>query len=142
MRATETIRSRLFHDGGAAAFTGRSHAASPMNDTNNVGWDRLSALLDELLDMEGSGPRTERLDRLRREEPRLADEVARLLNERSAIHRQQFLENGPNPWSPAGRSVGGYTLERPLGEGGMGCVWLARRSDGRFEGRAAIKLLN
>lgn len=113
-----------------------------MNDTNNVGWDRLSALLDELLDMEGSGPRTERLDRLRREEPRLADEVVRLLNERSAIHRQQFLENAPNPWSPAGRSIGGYTLERPLGEGGMGCVWLARRSDGRFEGRAAIKLLN
>ena len=40
------------------------------------------------------------------------------------------------------RVVGNYTLERPLGHGGMGSVWLARRSDGRFEGRAAIKFLD
>ena len=39
------------------------------------------------------------------------------------------------------RVVGNYTLEQPLGHGGMGSVWLARRSDGRFEGRAAIKFL-
>ena len=35
-----------------------------------------------------------------------------------------------------------YRLDSELGRGGMGTVWLARRSDGRFEGRAAIKLLN
>src|SRR4029077_13494197 len=29
-----------------------------------------------------------------------------------------------------------------IGHGGMGTVWLASRSDGRFEGRAALKLLN
>jgi eukaryotic-like serine/threonine-protein kinase len=29
-----------------------------------------------------------------------------------------------------------------LGRGGMGSVWLARRTDGRFEGRAAVKVLN
>ncbi len=29
----------------------------------------------------------------------------------------------------------------PIGEGGMGSVWRARRNDGRFEGEAAIKLL-
>jgi eukaryotic-like serine/threonine-protein kinase len=39
------------------------------------------------------------------------------------------------------RVVGNYALERPLGHGGMGSVWLARRCDGRFEGRAAIKFL-
>jgi eukaryotic-like serine/threonine-protein kinase len=112
-----------------------------MEKTNNVSWERLSALLDELLDLE-AGPRTQRLAVLRSEDPRLADEVGRLLSDRAAIHEQQFLETSVNPLSPAGRSIGGYTLERPLGEGGMGSVWLARRSDGRFEGRAAIKLLN
>jgi eukaryotic-like serine/threonine-protein kinase len=40
------------------------------------------------------------------------------------------------------RAVGNYTLEQPLGHGGMGSVWLARRSDGRFEGSAAIKFLD
>lgn len=47
-----------------------------------------------------------------------------------------------NPLSPGGRSIGGYTLERPLAEGGLGNVWLARRSDGPFEGRAVVRLLN
>jgi serine/threonine-protein kinase len=37
--------------------------------------------------------------------------------------------------------VGAYTLEAPIGHGGMGEVWSARRSDGRFEGRVAVKLL-
>ena len=30
--------------------------------------------------------------------------------------------------------VGAYTLISPIGQGGMGSVWLAERSDGRFEG--------
>ena len=42
----------------------------------------------------------------------------------------------------AGQNVGSYTLTSPLGQGGMGSVWLACRSDGSFEGVAAIKLLN
>ena len=42
----------------------------------------------------------------------------------------------------AGQAVGVYTLVRPLGAGGMGTVWLARRSDGRFEGNVAVKLVN
>ena len=42
----------------------------------------------------------------------------------------------------AGLTLGAYTLVSPIGQGGMGSVWLARRSDGRFEGAAAVKLLN
>ena len=38
--------------------------------------------------------------------------------------------------------VGGYLIERLLGRGGMGSVWLGRRVDGRFEGQVAVKLLN
>ena len=37
--------------------------------------------------------------------------------------------------------VGVYTLERCIGEGGTGSVWLAHRNDGRFESKVAVKLL-
>jgi serine/threonine protein kinase/tetratricopeptide (TPR) repeat protein len=41
-----------------------------------------------------------------------------------------------------GQTVGAYTIVSPIGHGGMGSVWLAKRSDGRFEGFAAVKFLN
>ncbi len=44
--------------------------------------------------------------------------------------------------SLAGHRFGSYTLIREIGHGGTGTVWLAKRSDGRFEGEAAVKLLN
>jgi eukaryotic-like serine/threonine-protein kinase len=40
-----------------------------------------------------------------------------------------------------GQRVGAWILERPLGSGGMGEVWLGRRSDGQHDGVAAIKML-
>ena len=40
-----------------------------------------------------------------------------------------------------GQRVGAWILGRVLGSGGMGQVWLARRSDGQHEGLAAIKML-
>lgn len=39
----------------------------------------------------------------------------------------------------AGQAIGRYTLDRPLAQLGIGSVWLAHRSDGRFEGQVAIK---
>lgn len=42
---------------------------------------------------------------------------------------------------PAGRCLGPWRLLRPLGQGGMGSVWLGERADGRFERTAAIKVL-
>lgn len=41
-----------------------------------------------------------------------------------------------------GARLGPWRLERELGRGGMGVVWLARRDDGQADMRAAIKLLN
>src|SRR6185295_19085437 len=50
--------------------------------------------------------------------------------------------HAPFSASLAGQTLGSYRLVSPIGQGGMGSVWLAERCDGRFEGRAAIKLLN
>jgi serine/threonine protein kinase len=40
-----------------------------------------------------------------------------------------------------GRQLGGYKLVREIGRGGMGCVYLAERSDGAFRKQVAVKLI-
>lgn len=40
-----------------------------------------------------------------------------------------------------GERVGPYRIVRPLGQGGMGAVFLAERADGQFEQRVALKLI-
>ena len=41
-----------------------------------------------------------------------------------------------------GRKIGVYEIERLLGRGGMGSVYLAHRTDGQFEQQVAIKLVD
>ncbi|MDI4635613.1 serine/threonine protein kinase [Pelomonas sp. V22] len=41
----------------------------------------------------------------------------------------------------SGERLGAWLLIEPLGSGGMGEVWRARRADGAYEGEAAVKLL-
>ena len=52
---------------------------------------------------------------------------------------------GPGPRAEnearLGRRVGPYRLDRLLGHGGMGAVYLARRDDGEFEREVALKLI-
>ena len=121
-------------------------APLPMPDNLPQRWATLSPLLDELLDLDDSG-RQARLALHRAADPRLADELAALLAEQSALDDEAFLE-GVAPGMPptaatlAGQRFGAYTLALPIGAGGMGSVWRARRSDGRFEGDVAVKLLN
>jgi tetratricopeptide (TPR) repeat protein len=108
-------------------------------------WQAISPLLDELLDADGP-QRNARLEQIHRADRELADEVAALLAREADFETEQFLEGSAlDPDETAtltGRTIGSYTLERSLGAGGMGSVWLARRSDGRFEGHAAVKFLN
>jgi eukaryotic-like serine/threonine-protein kinase len=108
-------------------------------------WTRLSPLLDELLDADEQ-VRSVRLARIRDTDGDLADDLSALLHRQAVIEKEGFLEGSATPLpvesALAGRDIGTYTLERPLGRGGMGAVWLAHRSDGRFAGRAAVKLLN
>ncbi len=108
-------------------------------------WHVLSPLLDELLDAD-EGVRRLRLAHIRDTDSSLADDLSALLRRQSVIEEQGFLDGLATllPVEPelAGRPIGSYRLERLLGRGGMGAVWLAQRSDGQYSGRAAVKLLN
>jgi eukaryotic-like serine/threonine-protein kinase len=104
-------------------------------------WQRLSPLLDALLELDGEA-RTARLDALREEDPALAAEIETLL----ALEddNEDFLSEPlvtPPPMAKADSMIGPYKLDRLLGEGGMGQVWLARRADGLYQRRVALKLL-
>ena len=118
------------------------HPSHPAN------WPLLSPLLDELLDLP-EPQRQARLEAMRVENPPLGDELAALLSESQSAQVKDFLAKplvNPIDQTPettlAGQRLGAYVLESPLGQGGTGSVWRARREDGRFEGAVAIKLLH
>jgi len=114
-----------------------------MPPVDKARWLRLSPLLDEILD-DDYAARTQRLAALRDQDPTLADDIEAMLDQLAEMDRDAFLERPAvlHEASLVGQTVGAYTVERELGQGGMGSVWLARRTDGRFEGFVAIKFLN
>ncbi|MBO9717556.1 MAG: protein kinase, partial [Pseudoxanthomonas sp.] len=104
-------------------------------------WQRLSPLLDALLDLPPAG-RMDELERLRADDPSLATELEALLAAEDT--ESDFLHDplpGTRPASREGTRLGPYQLERLLGEGGMGQVWLAERADGLYRRQLALKLL-
>jgi eukaryotic-like serine/threonine-protein kinase len=108
-------------------------------------WKAVSAYLDTALEL-SSDERVAWLASLRAENPAGAEKVAAWLAEFDAMRSAGFLEDVtdvlPARAALAGAQVGAYRLLEPIGHGGMGSVWLAERSDGRFQGRVAVKLLN
>jgi eukaryotic-like serine/threonine-protein kinase len=58
---------------------------------------------------------------------------------KSGIETDSFPEAGKKPVQ--GYRVGPYKIKEPVGEGGMGMVYLAERTDGEFDQTVAIKFL-
>ncbi len=126
-------------------------------------WQVVSPYLDEALDLEAA-ERMPWMAALRARDESLAADLQGLLADHEALQHTGFLESVVShsarpPLDPsgtgtgdgdgdgdaaglAGRVFGAYTLVSPIGHGGIGSVWLARRSDGRFEGQVAVKLLH
>jgi serine/threonine protein kinase len=107
-------------------------------------WARLSPLLDAALDLPPP-ERTAWLATLQASAPEDVAALQALLERHEAAGRADFLKGSAHTVAPApaaGHRLGSWTIEAPLGEGGMASVWLARRSDGRHDGRAAIKLMH
>ena len=108
-------------------------------------WRHVSPHLDRALELPDDARRIWLAD-LRASDASLADDLETLLEELPMANREAFLGGSafppPAEAALAGRSFGAYTLVSLIGQGGMGNVWLARRSDGRFEGTVALKLLN
>ena len=99
-------------------------------------WHEISPYLDHALSL----PPPERvtwLEALRAETPEVTGLLEQLLDEHRVLSEEGFLEHGPvgalGERSLAGSGLAPYTLLSPIGQGGMGRVWLGERSDGRFD---------
>src|SRR5262249_23811082 len=90
--------------------------------------------------------RAERIEELRSNGSTEVNDLTDLLAQYAEMEREGFLEDPVlrpvHEPGLQGQVVGSYTLDSLLGQGGMGTVWLAHRSDGRYDARVAVKLLN
>ena len=115
-------------------------------------WQRVSDLFDEVLELD----ERERINYIRTlwsDEPQVASELVALLVAAANIDKTAPLSQSPFNSAlsealaepvvgyQAGRKFGAWTLESCLGQGGMGEVWRAVRSDGLYKAAVAIKLL-
>jgi eukaryotic-like serine/threonine-protein kinase len=108
-------------------------------------WLAISPYLDQALAM-SVDERSGWLRSLAEDNPRVAAQLIDLLEEHQVLSGEGFLEKEtpefPNSGGLAGQTLGPYTLISPIGQGGMGSVWLAERNDGRFERRVAAKFIH
>jgi eukaryotic-like serine/threonine-protein kinase len=118
-------------------------------------WPQVRAHFERLAEMAPQA-RVAALQELAERDADLAHEVASLLDHAAEADRAGFDDSLRSISSGALRAalgeaelerlssdgrVGPYEVERQIGRGGTGSVFLARRVDGAYEGRVAIKVL-
>ena len=112
----------------------------------------LSGLLGEVLKLPPD-KRDQWLKSLRPEAATYEEDLRSLLKYAESMRTEDFLRMSPGvqavadayiamcrPKLAPGFAIGPYVIEREIGFGGMGSVWLARRSDGIIKRPVALKL--
>lgn len=126
--------------------------AKKLADLSPELWQRVSDLFDEVIELD----ETDRIQFIRTlwaSEPAAAQELMALLVAAANVDKTMPLSQAPfdsalkaalsepAPGYRSGQKFGAWTLEKRLGQGGMGEVWRATRSDGLYKAAVAIKLL-
>lgn len=120
-------------------------------------WDEVDALLERALELP-EGERSAFLDAECKDDAPLREQLESLLRATGDGREDRLSgrllraaldgasEGGPvlppPPSDLLGASVGPYRLEKVVGVGGMGAVYLAARADGAFERDVAVKVLH
>lgn len=117
---------------------------------NPTRWAKISEILETALEKD-STERSSYLTQVCGEDTAMREEIESLLsfeeNEKNDVFEKNeftpvlFADIEPNTNNFIGKQIGKYKLTRLLGEGGMGAVFLAERTDGEFDQQVAIKLL-
>jgi eukaryotic-like serine/threonine-protein kinase len=122
-----------------------------MSIQSHTDWERLRTLFDRALPLGAAEREALLADAVL--SPQLAADLRALLRNadtHSGSASEDITQNGSSHSAFAtsegfeaasGLQLGAWRLVSPLGAGGMGEVWRAERSDGRYQGNAAIKLL-
>ena len=117
---------------------------------NPTRWAKISEILETALEKD-STERSSYLTQVCGEDTAMREEIESLLsfeeNEKNDVFEKNeftpvlFADIEPNTNNFIGKQIGKYKLTRLIGEGGMGAVFLAERTDGEFDQQVAIKLL-
>jgi len=119
----------------------------------SIAWREALPLFARWVDADADA-RTALLHDIARRDPTLHAHLLHLIDVDDEAERVRFLDGvavkdtalrheEPTPSAAlTGERIGPWRLQRPLGAGGSGQVWLAQRCDGSHEGQVALKLLH
>lgn len=117
---------------------------------NSTRWAKISEIIETALE-KNETERSAYLTMICGEDTDMRQEIESLLSfdegnspnifDNNQISNLFFPENDKATQSYIGKTIGKYKTTKLLGEGGMGAVFLAERTDGEFDQQVAIKLL-